>query len=210
MLEPVADGFRNYLKTRLQHRRRGAAGRPGAAADPDRARDDGAGRRHAGAGRQRRRLAARRLHRPPGALTQRLLRQPARHGHELEAGVAEDAQEFEGRDRKTGEQKWTGTRVDLVFGSNSQLRALAEVYASEDATRTKFVQRLRRGLGQGDGRRPVRPARRADERGRLIRLADVPKGAQRGRPSLSTTCDSGRPRMHPRAGCRLRQPSMPD
>jgi len=45
---------------------------------------------------------------------------------------------FEGRDRKTGELKWTGTRVDLVFGSNSQLRALAEVYASADAEQ-KFV-----------------------------------------------------------------------
>jgi len=40
---------------------------------------------------------------------------------------------FEGRDRATGELKWTGTRVDLIFGSNSQLRALAEVYASDDA-----------------------------------------------------------------------------
>jgi catalase-peroxidase len=39
---------------------------------------------------------------------------------------------FEGRDRKTGEVKWTGTRVDLVFGSNAQLRALAEVYGSTD------------------------------------------------------------------------------
>ena len=46
---------------------------------------------------------------------------------------------FEGRDRATGELKWTGTRVDLVFGSNSQLRALAEVYASEDA-QEKFVR----------------------------------------------------------------------
>jgi catalase-peroxidase len=46
---------------------------------------------------------------------------------------------FEGRDRKTGEMKWTGTRVDLVFGSNSQLRALAEVYGSSDAQET-FVQ----------------------------------------------------------------------
>jgi len=45
---------------------------------------------------------------------------------------------FEGRDRKTGAVKWTGTRVDLVFGSNSVLRALAEVYASSDATE-KFV-----------------------------------------------------------------------
>jgi catalase-peroxidase len=46
---------------------------------------------------------------------------------------------FEGRDRKTGKVKWTGTRVDLVFGSNSELRALAEVYASADANE-KFVQ----------------------------------------------------------------------
>ena len=46
---------------------------------------------------------------------------------------------FEGRDRKTGQLKWTGTRVDLVFGSNSQLRALAEVYGSSDANE-KFVR----------------------------------------------------------------------
>jgi len=46
---------------------------------------------------------------------------------------------FEGRDRKTGEGKWTGTRVDLIFGSNSQLRALAEVYGSADA-QPQFVQ----------------------------------------------------------------------
>ncbi len=52
--------------------------------------------------------------------------------------VAEGDAMFEGRDRATGEVKWTGTRVDLVFGSNSQLRALAEVYACDDAKR-KFV-----------------------------------------------------------------------
>jgi catalase-peroxidase len=46
---------------------------------------------------------------------------------------------FEGRDRKTGELKWTATRVDLVFGSNSQLRALAEVYGSRDG-QDKFVR----------------------------------------------------------------------
>ena len=46
---------------------------------------------------------------------------------------------FEGRDRKTGELKWTGTRVDLIFGSHSQLRALAEVYACRDA-QEKFLQ----------------------------------------------------------------------
>jgi catalase-peroxidase len=46
---------------------------------------------------------------------------------------------YEGRDRATGEVKWTGTRVDLIFGSNSELRALAEVYASDDA-KEKFVK----------------------------------------------------------------------
>jgi catalase-peroxidase len=45
----------------------------------------------------------------------------------------------QGRDRKTGEPRWTGTRVDLVFGSNSQLRALAEVYGQDDAEK-KFVK----------------------------------------------------------------------
>jgi catalase-peroxidase len=45
------------------------------------------------------------------------------------------AEEFEGRDRATGALRWTATRVDLVFGSNSQLRALAEVYASEGGGR---------------------------------------------------------------------------
>ena len=51
---------------------------------------------------------------------------------------AEDDNLFEGRDRATGERKWTGTRVDLIFGSNSQLRALAEVYACEDS-QEKFL-----------------------------------------------------------------------
>jgi catalase-peroxidase len=46
---------------------------------------------------------------------------------------------YEGRDRKTNELKWTGTRVDLIFGSHSQLRALAEVYACADA-KEKFVK----------------------------------------------------------------------
>jgi catalase-peroxidase len=53
---------------------------------------------------------------------------------------AKDAEEtlFEGKDRKSGAVKWTASRVDLAFGSNSQLRALAEVYASDDA-KEKFV-----------------------------------------------------------------------
>jgi catalase-peroxidase len=53
--------------------------------------------------------------------------------------TSEDGDEFEGRDRATGELKWTGTRVDLMFGSNSQLRAIAEVYGQDDA-QEKFAQ----------------------------------------------------------------------
>ncbi len=52
--------------------------------------------------------------------------------------ASDDKNVFKGHDRTTGEQKWTGTRVDLVFGSNSQLRAIAEVYAQDDAQQ-KFV-----------------------------------------------------------------------
>ena len=55
--------------------------------------------------------------------------------------ISDDQGLFEGRDRKSGEVKWTGTRVDLVFGSNSVLRALAEVYASADS-KEKFVKDL--------------------------------------------------------------------
>jgi len=53
--------------------------------------------------------------------------------------VSDAGDVFEGRDRKTGEVRWTGTRVDLIFGSNSQLRTVAEVYASADG-QAKFVQ----------------------------------------------------------------------
>ncbi len=53
--------------------------------------------------------------------------------------ASESKEDFEGRDRKTGAVKWTATRADLIFGSNSELRALAEVYASDDA-KEKFVK----------------------------------------------------------------------
>ncbi|XWE63913.1 catalase/peroxidase HPI [Sporomusa sphaeroides] len=53
--------------------------------------------------------------------------------------VSEEAEVFEGRDRATGELKWTGTRIDLIFGSNSQLRAVAEVYGCQDS-QEKFLQ----------------------------------------------------------------------
>jgi catalase-peroxidase len=54
---------------------------------------------------------------------------------------------YEGHDRATGEMKWTGTRVDLVFGSNSQLRAIAEAYASEDS-KEKFVKDFAAAFGK--------------------------------------------------------------
>jgi catalase-peroxidase len=73
----------------------------------------------------------------PGALTNDFFMNLLDMGTTWKA-VSEDEDLFEGRDRETGELKWTGTRVDLVFGSNSQLRALAEVYGSADS-QEKFV-----------------------------------------------------------------------
>ncbi|NNC60956.1 MAG: catalase-peroxidase, partial [Eudoraea sp.] len=53
--------------------------------------------------------------------------------------IDSDQEVFESHDRNTGEKKWTGTRVDLIFGSNTELRAIAEVYGSDDAN-GKFVK----------------------------------------------------------------------
>jgi catalase-peroxidase len=76
----------------------------------------------------------------PGSLTNDFFVNLLDMGTEWAAtsGDGATAETFEGRDRTTGEVTWTGSRVDLVFGSNSELRALAEVYASDDA-REKFV-----------------------------------------------------------------------
>jgi catalase-peroxidase len=68
----------------------------------------------------------------PGVLTNDFFVNLLDMGTEWKA-VSEAKDLFEGRDRKSGELKWTATRVDLVFGSNSVLRALAEVYASSDS-----------------------------------------------------------------------------
>jgi len=76
--------------------------------------------------------------RRPGELTNDFFVNLLDMGTEWKGGPG-DKDVFEGRDRATGELKWTGTRVDLVFGSNSQLRALAEVYGSADA-KEKFVE----------------------------------------------------------------------
>ena len=68
----------------------------------------------------------------PGTLTNDFFVNLLDMGTEWTA-TSEDGEEFEGRDRATGERRWTASRVDLVFGSNSELRALAEVYGSSDA-----------------------------------------------------------------------------
>ena len=73
----------------------------------------------------------------PGTLTNDFFVNLLDMGTEWTASDSSDGV-FEGRDRATGEVKWTGTAVDLVFGSNSQLRAITEVYACDDSNE-KFV-----------------------------------------------------------------------
>jgi catalase-peroxidase len=138
VLEPCADGFRNYLKGKysvsaeellLDKAQLLTLTAPEMTVLVGGMRALGAnfgGARH-GVFTQR-----------PGTLTNDFFVNLLDMGTEWKAASeAEDV--FEGRDRTTGEVKWTGTRVDLVFGSNSQLRALAEVYGSGDA-QEKFVR----------------------------------------------------------------------
>jgi catalase-peroxidase len=138
VLEPAADGFRNYARPGLE----------AAAAEllVDRAQLLRltapqmtaliGGLRVLNANFQQSKLGV--LTRRPGALTNDFF------VHLLDMGTGWQASTtapgvLEGRDRKTGEAKWSATAVDLVFGSNSQLRALAEVYASSDGAQ-QFVQ----------------------------------------------------------------------
>ncbi len=153
VLEPLADGFRNWLKTGLRGQRRGVAARPRPADAPDRLRNDRAGRRPARARHQPRRQPARRVHRPRRRADQRLLRQPDRHGLHLDSRPAATA--TPSSTARPARTQWTATRVDLVFGSNSVLRAYAEVYAQDDNQR-EVRARLRRRLDEGDERRPLR------------------------------------------------------
>ncbi len=138
VLEPIADGFRNYLKGRYTV--------PAEALLVDKAQlltltapemtvllgglrvlDVNADGSKNGV------LTAK-----PGALTNDFFVNLLDMGTQWNAAAgAQDV--FEGRDRKSGERRWSGTRVDLVFGSNSELRALAEVYAAADA-KEKFVR----------------------------------------------------------------------
>ncbi|MFI0226890.1 catalase/peroxidase HPI [Streptomyces lydicus] len=137
-LEPTADGFRNYL---------GKGNRlPAEFLLLDRANLLTlsapeltvlvGGLRVLGANHQQSQLGV--LTETPGSLTNDFFVNLLDLGTTWQS-TSEDQTTFEGRDATTGEVKWTGTRADLVFGSNSELRALAEVYASDDA-KEKFVK----------------------------------------------------------------------
>jgi catalase-peroxidase len=138
VLEPVADGFRNYLKGKYRV--------PAEALLIDKAQlltlsapemtvlVGGMRVLNANVGKSPNGVFTKR----PEALTNDFFVNLLDMGTEWKA--TSDAKEvFDGRDRKTGQVKWTGTRVDLVFGSNAQLRALAEVYGSSDAP-AQFVR----------------------------------------------------------------------
>ncbi|NUU38426.1 catalase/peroxidase HPI [Pseudomonas sp. C2B4] len=137
-LEPIADGFRNYLKTRYrvsaEHLLVDKAQLLTLTA-PEmtvllgglRVLDTNVGQSKHGVFTTQK-----------GALTNDFFTNLLDMGVEWKP-TSDTNEEFEGRDRKTGQPKWTATRVDLVFGSNSQLRALAEFYASSD-NKEKFVK----------------------------------------------------------------------
>ncbi len=139
-LEPRADGFRNYVKASVKHRL------PHEALLVDKAQllnltapemtvlvggmrvlETNAGGTKHGVFTSR-----------PGALTNDFFVNLLSMETEWKA-TSKGADVYEGRDRKSGQAKWTGTRVDLVFGSNAQLRAFAEVYGAADAGK-KFVR----------------------------------------------------------------------
>ena len=138
VLEPFADGFRNYLKSTYAI--------PAEALLVDKAQlltlsgpemtvlVGGLRVLNVSAGQSQHGVLTKR----PGALTNDFFVNLLDMGTQWKA-LSDTQDTFEGRDRKTGERKWTGTRVDLAFGSNSQLRALAEVYGSSDAQK-KFVE----------------------------------------------------------------------
>jgi catalase/peroxidase HPI len=138
VLEPVTDGFRNYLKTKYTV--------PAEELLIDRAQlltltapemtvlIGGLRVLNVNFGRSKHGVFTKR----PGTLTNDFFVNLLDMGTTWKP-TTEERDVFEGRDRATGELKWTGTRVDLIFGSNSQLRALAEVYACDDS-QEKFVR----------------------------------------------------------------------
>src|SRR5581483_7061326 len=141
VLEPTADGFRNYVGSKIR--------KPAEQALLDRAMFLKlsapemtalvGGMRVLGANYKESPLGV--FTKRPGALTNDFFVNLLDMGTEWKP-TSESRDTFEGRDRKSGKLKWTGSRVDLVFGSNSALRGIAEVYASADAEKkivTDFV-----------------------------------------------------------------------
>jgi catalase-peroxidase len=156
----------------LQRARRGAADRPRTAADPDGSGDDRAGRRPAHAGRQRRADRSWRLHRPDRDLEQRLLRQPPRHGHGVDAG-----RHRSGAVRRQGPPD----RRHPVDGDAGRSGVRLERSAARDRRGLREcgrVTQVRRGLrgrvGQGDGARSIRPRLRRPFQGRGRSAARCP------------------------------------
>ncbi|MGW8702573.1 catalase/peroxidase HPI [Streptomyces eurythermus] len=137
-LEPTADGFRNYLgkgnRLPAEYLLLDRANLLNLSA-PETTVLVG-GLRVLGATYQQSQLGV--LTKTPGVLTNDFFVNLLDMGTQWKA-TSEDQTTFEGRDASTGEVKWAGSRADLVFGSNSELRALAEVYASDDA-KEKFVK----------------------------------------------------------------------
>ena len=161
VLEPKADGFRNYLQVALQRADRGAAGRPRAAAGPDGAADDGAGRRPARAGRQpRRRRSTACFTDRPGQLTNDFFvnlldmrtgwKKVDDDGDEIFVGTDRDHR----RGAVDGDAHRPGVRLQLAAA-----RAVGGLCLGRRGREVR--QGLRRGLGQGDEPRPVRPWRKA-------------------------------------------------
>jgi catalase-peroxidase len=138
VLEPVADGFRNYQKAKFavtgEELLVDKAQLLGLTAPEMTVLVGGMRVLNANAGKSKHGVFTKR----PEALTTDFFVNLLDMATEWKPTL-KDAEVFEGRDRKTGKVKWTGTRVDLIFGSNSQLRAIAEVYAQADAGK-KFVR----------------------------------------------------------------------
>jgi catalase-peroxidase len=136
VLEPAADGFRNYLRAAYTSPEEMLVDRAQllTLTAPEMTVLVGGMRAlNANFGQSQHGVLTRR----PGILTNDFFVNLLDMGTVWQA-VSEAKEVFEGRDRATGKLKWTGTRADLVFGSNSELRALAEVYASDDS-KEKFV-----------------------------------------------------------------------
>jgi catalase-peroxidase len=137
VLEPIADGFRNYvrkgLKTPVEEMLVDRAQLMELTAPEMTVLIGGMRALNANFGQSKHGV----LTTAPGTLTNDFFVNLTDMSTEWQPSSTEGV--YEGRDRKTGKVKWTGTRVDLVFGSNSELRALAEVYASDDA-KEKFVK----------------------------------------------------------------------